>query len=164
MKTINVLEHFLFNESTDILNKLTIHHQPVWGLMNAQQMVEHLSLAVEVGNGKRKLLVENNAVSAEKLKRIVLLTDRPLPKGFQNPVLPTTPIPLMYADINEAIHKLYENLLDLKQYFTENPTEVTTHNIFGHLNYHEWLWFHYKHFMHHFAQFKLVSEVTKFAD
>ena len=47
-------------------------------------------------------------------------------------------------------------------YKSKGDDYTRPHNIFGYLNYHEWLWFHYKHFSHHLAQFGLITYIERF--
>ncbi len=160
MKTIEALEQRLFTHAIDLLGNLQPDTKPLWGQMDAQRMVEHLSLGLRISNGVIDLTILNgDEARALKMKKISLLSDRPLPKGFQNPVMPAEPMPYETANLQEAINLLKENLHACKQYFAQAGADATRiHNLFGPLTYQEWLLFHHKHFSHHFSQFGLISE------
>ena len=162
MKTKEENIQFLRDHVRNIYEKLTPEHIALWGRMDAQQMLEHLGLAIKVSSGKINVEVITPPDKVEKLKRIAVLSERPLPMGFQNPVLPETPIPYYFINFNEAKKALWEELDFFFDYFTrEGDNHKRPHNVFGDLNYEEWLMFHYKHFMHHGAQFGLVEKTEK---
>ncbi len=157
MKNTTELEHFLKTGYKELLVKLSKDTVPAWGVMDAQQMIEHLALALKVSNGLLDLPLSSEESRAEKLKRISLMSERPLPQGFQNPLLPLTPLPYETEDLDQAYAFLDHQLSLFFEHFSSMPEGYTRmHNMFGLLNYEEWLWFHYKHFQHHFTQFGLV--------
>lgn len=162
MKPIDILEEFVFEQSFQLLETLSPTTFPTWGKMNAQQMIEHLTIAVNVSNGINKIHLITPIDKVEKTKNILLLSDRSMPKFFHNPALPKDPIPCKNANIAEAIISLNTALELFKNHLQKDPSKTQLHNIFGELNYNEWLWFHYKHFHHHFAQFQLIPYVEKF--
>ncbi len=164
MKPIEVLHSFIFKEAFEYLSKLTISQKPLWGNMDAQQMVEHLALAVKVSNGKLQPPLLSDPAKVDKIKQISLLSARPLPKGFQNEALPSTPLPYQSSDLAEAIQILKNELIAFEALYQQNPDIGFQHNLFGRLNFTEWLYFHYKHFHHHFAQFNLIPYVERFED
>lgn len=163
MKPINELEDFLLHEAFMILDRLSPGTQPLWGAMNAQQMIEHLVLAVEVSNGRHEMQLHTDKEKVSKLKAVMLLSDRPMPREFKNPALPPAPVKEMYAGIDQAKHALKQALELFTHYFRNKVETKRVHNIFGELDYHEWLWFHYKHFIHHFTQFGLLPETSRIA-
>lgn len=160
MKTIEELELRLFTHAIDLQGNLQPDAKPLWGHMDAQRMLEHLSLGLRISNGVIDLTILNGVeVRALKMKKISLLSDRPMPKGFQNPAMPVDSIPYETAGLQEAINLLKENLQAFKQYFAQAGADATRiHNMFGPLTYYEWLLFHLKHFSHHFSQFRLIKE------
>ena len=162
MKSQIVLEDFVFNQSFRLLDNLPPSTTPIWGRMNAQQMIEHLTIAVNVSNGVNEVELITPQNKLEKTKNILLLSDRAMPKLFHNPALPVDPIPCKNENIKKALESLNTALILFKNQFHCEPKKTQLHNIFGELNYNEWLWFHYKHFHHHFAQFQLIPYVENF--
>lgn len=159
MKDTSSISDFLLNETPALLQHLDTTRLPLWGAMNAQQMVEHLSLTVKVSNGRVEVPISSPPDKIEKIKAIGLLSDRPLMRGVKNVLLPETPMRLRHADIAEAKGNLHEEIDKFFTYYKQKgEAHQRAHNVFGMLNYHEWLWFHYKHFHHHFTQFGLMPE------
>lgn len=145
----------MFGEYLNKLNLIDDKTEPLWGKMSAQHMVEHLILAVKMGNGKLKLDCINPPEKLPTLKKF-LLSGRPLPKGFVNPVIGPENLPLKFSSINGAIAKLKEEIEDYHTFFKENPGAKPVNVTFGDLNKEEWDQFHKKHFTHHFKQFGLL--------
>ncbi|MFN7313162.1 MAG: hypothetical protein ACK5UI_06735 [Bacteroidota bacterium] len=162
MKSIQELEEFIFNDSLTLLQSLSETTQPIWGSMNAQQMIEHVALAVGVSNGKIDLPLLTPSEKVDRVRELNLLGNRPLPKDFKNPALPNEPMPLKEASLEASITHLYNELNLFQTLFKNTLDAKRTHNIFGPLNYEQWLWFHYKHLHHHWAQFGLIPYVERF--
>lgn len=157
MKNIVELESYLTSGYLHELNPLQANTIAKWGQMNAQQMIEHLALATKVSNGAIDVQLSSDQTRADKLKRVSLISDRPLPQGFQNPILPLTPLPTETTGLEEAKQLLADQIKDFMTHFANREEGYTRmHNMYGPLTYHEWLWFHYKHFQHHFTQFGLI--------
>lgn len=161
MKTIQELETFLATDFLAWLDVLTENHTALWGRMDAQQMVEHLTIAVNVSNGTQTVDLVTAADKIDKLKNIALLSDRPMQREFKNVALPLDPMPYVYEDLRAAKLALKLSVLLFKQHFENNTDKKQLHNIFGELTYHEWLWFHYKHLIHHFSQFGVIPTVER---
>jgi oxepin-CoA hydrolase/3-oxo-5,6-dehydrosuberyl-CoA semialdehyde dehydrogenase len=161
MKTTQELEQFIDIDFRNWLSSLTPESVALWGKMDAQQMVEHLIIAVNVSNGKQLITLATPIEKVEKVKKIALLSDRPLQREFKNVALPTDPIPHEYADLQAAKQGLIEAVQAFKNHFETEAEKTQLHNIFGELNYQEWMWFHYKHFIHHFSQFGIIPTVDR---
>jgi len=161
MKTQAELYVFFVQTAKNLLEKAPATTKPIWGRMDMQQMIEHLWLALKMSTGKIKLEIVTPADKIEKVKLIALLSNRPLPKGFQNVALPVEPIAYQFLSKTQAIEVLFSELDELIMLYEEDPNFTTLHNLFGPLNLNEWLWFHYKHFMHHLSRFGLVEEFTQ---
>lgn len=130
--------------------------KPLWGKMTPQHMVEHLVQAVQMGNGKLKIECFNPAEKLPALKRF-LMSERPLPKLFINPLIGPDLVPLKFKSLDEAIDELKNEVNDYEQYFLQNPEAKPVNATFGELNKAEWDWFHNKHFTHHLSQFGLIA-------
>jgi len=145
----------LTNNYLMLLNKLDPKQKPLWGKMTPQHMVEHLILAVQMSNGKLKLECFNPPDKVPTLKKF-LMSSRPMPKLFVNPVIGEDLIPLENSSLLEAIEKLKNEIDDYVIFFENNPGAKTVNVTFGELNKEEWDVFHKKHFTHHLAQFDLL--------
>ena len=113
-------------------------------------------MAVQMSNGKLKLECFNPEEKLPALKRF-LMSSRPLPKLFINPVIGPDLLPLKYSNLDEAKAKLKEEIEDYFRYFEKNPDAKPVNVTFGELNREEWDTFHKKHFTHHLSQFGLID-------
>jgi oxepin-CoA hydrolase/3-oxo-5,6-dehydrosuberyl-CoA semialdehyde dehydrogenase len=118
-------------------------------------MVEHLILAVKMGDGKLKLECINPPDKLPTLKKF-LMSSRLMPKDFVNPAIGSNNLPLHFSSLEEAISKLMEESEDYSHYFDENPDTKPVNVTFGGLNKDEWDHFHKKHFTHHLEHFGLL--------
>lgn len=138
-----------------LLNRLAPSAIPVWGSMNAQQMIEHLesTLLHSIGDMPVQLLVP-----PEKLPQMIewLHTEKPLTRGFRNPLVKEGPN--RYPDLETAIHHMVTALAGFFRFYAENPAHQAIHIVFGSIGYEDWQRFHQKHFRHHFTQFGLLEE------
>ncbi|MES2559030.1 MAG: DUF1569 domain-containing protein [Bacteroidota bacterium] len=162
MKSIEKLESYFEQEMPLLIAKLLPETQPLWGTMNATKMLDHLNDPFKLCTGIYPFPEGSILEKAEKFKVISLLSDRPLPKGFNNPLIQLLS-KSSDMDHTQAKADLVDGYNLFKEHYASKGEEYTMpHNIFGYLNYHEWLWFHYKHFCHHFAQFNLIPYIERF--
>lgn len=147
----------LKNNREDAFQKLAalkVEQQPLFGLMSAQHMVEHLIWGVTFSNGKfpqQQIVPDDMTI---KLRPLLMYTAKPYPRGIKTPMLGETPPALIYADIPVAIEQLKQELIDFDTFFETNTTAINP--ALGVLNYEEWMMVHNKHFFHHMGQFGLV--------
>jgi oxepin-CoA hydrolase/3-oxo-5,6-dehydrosuberyl-CoA semialdehyde dehydrogenase len=139
---------YLYN----LLSALNAGTKPLWGKMNAQQMVEHLVQQIEYCNGKKITTCDLPTEEAAREKEKWIYTDIEIPKNLVLGPLPE----LRYSNLETAISQLLEELNDFEEYF-KVPGITSIHAGYGAMNYHEWLIWHGKHFTHHFRQFGLLS-------
>jgi hypothetical protein len=142
-------------ERLESLNNLHPDTKQLWGKMSAQHMVEHLIFAVRTSNGKLNAGCFNPPERWRTLKRF-LLSSRPLPKEFVNPIIGENLIPLQYSSMDDAKEVLFREVSGFYEYFEKSPDALLLNPTFGELNKNEWEIFHEKHFTHHFSQFGLL--------
>ena len=145
----------MLNQYCSKLSLLNKDVKALWGKMCPQHMVEHLILAVKMSNGKLKLECYYPPEKIPSLKRF-LMSSRPMPKLFVNPVVGKDLRPLKYSSLEEAIEKLKTEIDDYVLFFENNPGAKPVNIIFGELNKEEWDVFHKKHCTHHLSQFGLL--------
>lgn len=131
---------------------------PLWGIMTAQHMVEHLCDSMLMSMGKLSTLVVI-ATEPERLPvaRRYLLGTMPLPRNAANPLLGTVLPPLQQPSLHHASDFLHDAIDAFYAFFMANPSAAFPHPIFGVLNGVEWEQFHRKHFKHHCEQFGLPT-------
>ncbi|MEO9572145.1 MAG: hydroxymethylglutaryl-CoA reductase, degradative [Polaribacter sp.] len=135
------------------LSMLKANAKPLFGKMNGQQMIEHLSFLLQISNGK---VDADYYVSDEKSARRkpFLNTDGELQVGFKASMLSEEPNDLKFNSVGEAIKDLFNQIDNFNLHFKTAKAE--NHPFFGELDYEYWQKFHVKHFTHHFKQFGLV--------
>jgi len=126
---------------------------PLFGKMNGQQMIEHLSFVLQISNG---MVDADCHVSIEKSskRKPFLDTDGELQIGFKASMLSEEPNELKFNSIEEAINDLCAQIDNFKTHF--ETVKAENHPFFGELNFKYWQKFHVKHFTHHFKQFGLI--------
>jgi oxepin-CoA hydrolase/3-oxo-5,6-dehydrosuberyl-CoA semialdehyde dehydrogenase len=130
--------------------------EPLWGLMKAQHMVEHISDVAIISNGKRQVEVFTPAEKLEIYREKFLFSSRAWHQNTQSPLLETGKLKdLRCVDLEAALQELYAEFADFHRFFNQNPDLKVNNAVFGPLNYSEWLVFHAKHLNHHLEQFGL---------
>lgn len=150
-------KHFLYEEFPILLRGLNADTRALWGKMNAQQMVEHLSLVVNASNGRFALKPNAEPERLAYRKMRFFEKDTPFPQNFRVDFVPEEPNPVHFANIEDAKMQLFNQLQRFDDYFAEHPGITTMHGVFGELNYEEWVQNHARHFRHHLMQFGLVE-------
>jgi hydroxymethylglutaryl-CoA reductase len=137
------------------LFKLNKNSKSIFGSMNAQQMVEHLSAVTQIANGNWDVGV---FVSDEKTARRkpFLDTKNELQIGFKASFLAEEPNKLKFNSMQAAIDDLINQVEIFTTIFTKETTRSVIHPFFGELDFDYWKKFQVKHFTHHFKQFGLV--------
>lgn len=149
-----------FNDREDIYDRLAElrHDTPArFGVMDAQNMVEHLALVMSISNGSNPLTCDRAIEKQKRDKQLVIHTpDFELPIGFRAPFLPPEPLPYKHEDLDGAIKGLRNEIDAFDAYFAEHPDAEPHHATMGPFTHAEWIIFHGKHFNHHFKQFDLL--------
>ncbi|WP_194774208.1 DUF1569 domain-containing protein [Pararhodonellum marinum] len=156
MKTNDFIQETL----AEGLDRLTVDHKALFGLMGPQHMVEHLILTFKLSVGRIAYPEVNPTAEALLFKQRLLYTDAEMRRGIKHPHSNDTLPALRFEHLEQAKAALGKAWEEFKNYYSTNPTAQHTHPLFGHLNHSEWLRFHDKHIRHHFRQFGLIKEST----
>ena len=148
--------HFLTKETMPIFKGLSANAVGNWGKMNGQQMVEHVAAFFLVSTEKIKFALVTPAEHLPKYREF-LFSDKEFRENTKAPgnVIGEEALPLRYADMDEALEKLFESIAYFEYFFKDDADKKTLHPVFGELNYEEWVLLHYKHVTHHLRQFGL---------
>jgi oxepin-CoA hydrolase/3-oxo-5,6-dehydrosuberyl-CoA semialdehyde dehydrogenase len=148
---------FLSEGIRPLLDLLSPDAVPLWGVMDAQQMVEHLYDFMLVSTGERTFPL---SVPEEHLPqyKAFLWSEKPFRENTKAPanVLGETALPHRNPNLNEARAEFYESVTQFFHGFQQNPGLQTLHPAFGWLNEADWVQLHYKHITHHLRQFALM--------
>lgn len=131
---IKAKEDFLKNDFIPLLGKLSADDKAEWGIMNAQQMVEHFADAVKNASGKLILPILNEGERLQK-SRDFLMSEEPFKQNTNNPLIPKEGIPHRQPDLQSAINKLQKELNYFFEIFEKNPGLKTGNAFFGQLDY-----------------------------
>ena len=150
--------------STGAFEKMALlqsNTKPAWGVMNAQEMTEHLA---DFFNVSTKKIPTKLYTPQEHLPKYMefLLSEKQFKENTKAPaeLLGEIPLPLRYSSLDEARENLRASVNDFNLFFSEDPAKKTLHPAFGMLNYDEWVLLHYKHVLHHLKQFGLMEGVN----
>ncbi|HNP53026.1 MAG TPA: DUF1569 domain-containing protein [Ferruginibacter sp.] len=148
---------FLSAEIRPILDRLQPDAIARWGVMDAQQMVEHLHDFMLVSTGD---LIFPLSVPEEHLPkyREFLWSEKEFRENTKAPanVLGETPMPYRTENLGAARKQFYQSIQHFFEYFQADPERQTLHPAFGWLNEADWVELHYKHLTHHLRQFALM--------
>ena len=140
---------------TEKISHLSADTAPLWGKMNVQQMVEHVTGFFKVSTGQLHFPLVTPEEHLPKLKEF-LLSDKQFRENTKAPVLPEEPLPVREPDLNTAKAGLNEAIENFFALYELHPDKKIAHPVFGPLNFEEWILLHYKHVTHHARQFGLL--------
>jgi oxepin-CoA hydrolase/3-oxo-5,6-dehydrosuberyl-CoA semialdehyde dehydrogenase len=148
---------FLRTEFIPLLKNLSADAKGKWGVMNGQQMAEHVTAFFKVSTEKIKFPLVTPVEHLPKYKEF-LWSDKQFRENTKAPanIVGETPLPTHYATMEEAVNKLQKETDAFFEYFKNNPDKKTLHPVFGELNFEEWVQLHHKHVTHHLRQFGLL--------
>lgn len=146
-----------FQERLQLIDTVQADTKGHWGVMSAQNMVEHLGgLIYATAKGKTGMQLMLPPEQAAKSKGRFFSSYYPFPKNVTMPgsedKQKAAP-PHRYTSIGEAKDKLKTASQLFLQHYQDHPQQASMHGYFGDLTNEEWLAFHVKHVEHHLIQF-----------
>jgi hypothetical protein len=150
---------FIQNGQFLLLEKLTAESPANWGVMNAQQMVEHISDFFNVSTEKIKTKLFTPEEHLPKFMEF-LYSDKQFRENTKAPaeLLVEEAQPERYPDLATVKQQLQQTVNNFLNYFKNDPGKKTLHPVFDWLNFEEWIRLHYKHVTHHLRQFGLMGK------
>ena len=139
---------FLKNDFIPLLKNANSQDKGKWGVLNAQQMVEHFADAVKNASGKLILPVLNEGERLQKFRGF-LMGDIPFKENTKNALMSEQAPPLRQPDMQSAINKLQKELDHFFEVFEKDPRLTTINAFFGELNFEENVQHLHKHALHH---------------
>jgi len=149
------LTHFFDITLTTSLANLKEDSKAKWGVMTANQMLNHLIQSSKMMHfGNNTLLIKEEYV--EKAIEF-LYTDKAIKQGL---VVPNDIGFNFKENINEGIEELKRELINssdnMLAFLIENTDFKAIHPYFGELDTKQWILFQRKHYSHHLNQFRLL--------
>ena len=111
--------------------------KPVFGKMNLQQMVEHMSDALRNANGKLSFELLTPPERVEAMQSFVR-SEKEFKPNTKNVLLGEEPEPVKNKDLSFAIEEYEMEIKDFQNYFAKDPNAVLMNPFFGPLNFSDW--------------------------
>lgn len=146
---------FLRKDFPALLRKLKGNEQPVWGVMNPQQMIEHMTEYIQIGYEKIKLPIHTPEEQLPGFRNF-MMSEKEFRPNTKNAIMSTVPPPVKQKSISEAVDELEKEVQNLIHFFKKNPDYKAANPFFGYLNYTECVQLLHKHAVHHAKQFSLI--------
>ena len=147
---------FLQIEFPRLLATLNADTKGSWGVLNALQMVEHLTDSFSFATGKNNQVLLSPPERVESMKAFAI-SDKEFKPNTKNVLMSEMPADTRAPTIEIAIASLKKTISDFILYFEKNKGATLTNPFFGDMNYEEWLALLYKHSVHHCKQFRLLT-------
>lgn len=156
MENLEAKRKFLKEEYTPRLASLDPNAQRLWGKMDVQQMIEHMSEYVGMASGRTPIAV---ITPEEHLPRMqaFLMSEKPFKENTPNSLLPDEPPVYRLANTQEAIAELDKELRYLFETFDKQPDLKVANPFFGYLNFDMSVQLLHKHAWHHLRQFGITE-------
>ncbi len=152
MENIAQKAAFLRSEYANLLRQIDPATERRWGKMNFQQMVEHMSDSVRIGNGRDPHQLQVPEESVAKMQAFVM-SDKPFRENTPNRLLPEEPVAVRNATLEGSIDELQQEIDYLFEVFEGQPGKTIMNPFFGALDFNLWITLLYKHAWHHLRQF-----------
>ena len=150
------LEDFFSIRISQVIDTVKGDEVAQWGLMNVQQMLEHLLFPLNFAITVNPIILVTPEDKLER-QREFLVSEFGMPKNFKTPFLPKDKtVPLIKQDLQESKKLLKETIVQFLNVINASDFTTKLHPVFGQLDKQGWLTFQYKHFSHHFMQFGLL--------
>ncbi|MCW3084510.1 MAG: hypothetical protein JWP12_1876 [Bacteroidetes bacterium] len=151
---MNKLE-FLKTDFPALLQNLKPDAKGAWGVMNGQQMVEHMAESISYATGKNNQALHTPPEYVAKAKEFAM-SDKEFKPNTKNALMPEIAAPVTKANMEEAIAEVRKEIADFVTYFENNKGATLMNSFFGELNFEEWTHLLHKHSVHHLKQFGLM--------
>jgi hypothetical protein len=144
---------FLQYDFIQFLRVLEPDTKPSFGKMNAQQMVEHFTWAVQIAAGKEVLEPAFGLEQTEKNYRWLMNAETMFKENTPNQLLPDEPLKIKSTSMGDAIDDLEDEIAVFVESFKAEAGRKVVNPFFGELDYYEQSQLLYKHCQHHMTQF-----------
>lgn len=147
---------FLKIEFPKLVSTLKSNAKGSWGVLNAQQMVEHMADSISFATGKNNQKLHTPVEQVDVYKKFAM-SDKEFKPNTKNALMSEDPLPVILSSMQEAIDLYNRTLNEFIDHFEKNKGTRLTNPFFGDLNYQEWIHLLHKHAVHHCKQFGLIN-------
>jgi hypothetical protein len=146
---------FLKNDYVPALEALDAGTQGLWGKMNVQQMIEHMSEYISIASGRLPMQI---VTPEEHLPRMqaFLATEKQFRENTPNALMADTPPPVKHATITDAVTELKGEIDHFFEAYGSEPGKVLANPFFGMLGFEQQVQLLHKHATHHLRQFGVM--------
>lgn len=146
---------FLAEDFPKMVRAADPNKTPLWGKMNLQQMVEHMSESIRIANGKLSFPL---MTPEERVPAMVAFvrSEKEFKPNTKNALMGEEPEPLRQKDMEAALAEYETEIQAMKNHFEKNSGTVLLNPFFGELDFNDWIQLLWKHEVHHLKQFALI--------
>jgi len=156
MENLGTKATFLRNDFVKLLATIDPVTKPLWGKMNPQQMIEHMSYAMRQASGKDPYTIVTAEEHLPKMQAF-LMSEKPFRENTPNQLLPDEPAPAKHESMQDALNDLQAEIDHFFHVFGTDPQKTITIPFFGELNYDMQVQLLHKHAWHHLRQFGITE-------
>ncbi|MBN9484437.1 MAG: hypothetical protein BGO70_04190 [Bacteroidetes bacterium 43-93] len=156
MENLGTKATFLRNDFVKLLATIDPATKPLWGKMNPQQMIEHMSYAMRQASGKDPYTIVTAEEHLPKMQAF-LMSEKPFRENTPNQLLPDEPAPTKHESMQDALNDLQAEIDHFFHVFGTDPQKTITNPFFGELNYDMQVQLLHKHAWHHLRQFGITE-------
>ncbi len=152
-------EAFLKNHYMPAIRSIAADQKPMWGLMDTQNMVEHMADAFRNANGK--IVYTGILTQEERIPKMqeFIMSDKEFKENTKNLLLPDQPLPHRHGNLDDALAELNTEVNDFLQLFDRQPELIIRNPFFGDLDFEHWKALLVKHALHHLRQFGVKPDL-----
>lgn len=156
MENLGTKATFLRNDFVKLLATIDPATKPLWGKMNPQQMIEHMSYAMRQASGKDPYTIVTAEEHLPKMQAF-LMSEKPFRENTPNQLLPDEPASAKHESMQDALNDLQAEIDHFFHIFGTDPQKTITSPFFGELNYDMQVQLLHKHAWHHLRQFGITE-------
>lgn len=146
---------FLKIEFPKLVRTLNPEAKGEWGVLNGQQMVEHMAESISYATGNNNQPLHSPVEHVDKYKSFAM-SDKEFKPNTPNALMSAVPAPIIQSNMEEAVQEMEKQIAAFINYFETNKGATITNPFFGDLNFDEWVHLLHKHAVHHSKQFRLL--------
>ncbi len=152
MENIQQKADFLKKEFTELLRQIDADTPQKWGLMNVQQMIEHMSYSMRIASGRLPVEI---VTADEYMPRMqaFLESEKPFRENTPNALLPNNPQEVTQPDKEAAIVELQQEIDYFFSVYEQDKAKSLKNPFFGVLDFEHQIQLLHKHSLHHLRQF-----------
>jgi hypothetical protein len=147
--------NFLKVDFLELLKCLSPQTKGSWGVLTAQQMIEHFADSIKIASGRKENIILITPTEALPQMIHFLRSEKPFKENTKNALMPDSPVPAKFEIMEESIREVENEMFHFFSFFERQPNATTLNPFFGNLTYDDNILLLHKHALHHLVQFGL---------